>query len=161
MNVLVRKFVDCLHWLENATLVTAFVGMLCLAVMQIVLRNFFEAGVIWADSLLRMLILWIALLGAMVATRERNHINIDAISRYFPTVSQKLIDSVVALLSALICATAGWYAYLFVRMEFEDQSMAFAAVPTWTTEVIIPLAFFVMAIRFAIQVVTNWAGRKP
>ncbi len=159
MTLTFRKVVGFLHWFENATLVTAFVAMLLLAVMQIVLRNFFDAGVIWADSLLRMLILWIALLGAMVATRERNHINIDAISRYFPEMSKNLVDSVVALLSAVICLIVAWYAVGFVRMEFEDQSVAFAAVPTWTTEVIIPVAFFVMALRFAIQVVSNWSGK--
>jgi TRAP-type C4-dicarboxylate transport system permease small subunit len=151
----VKKVVRLLHWFENTTLVSAFIAMLFLAIMQIVLRNFFEAGVSWADSFLRMLILWIALLGAMVATRERAHINIDAISRYFPQVSQKFIDSLVALLSAVICMTVAWYAYQFVLIEYEDQTMAFASVPTWVTEVIIPLAFFVMAIRFGIQVVTN------
>lgn len=160
MSFYLKKVVDYLHWFENATLVTSFVVMLCLAVMQIVLRNFFDAGVIWADSLLRMLILWIALLGAMVATRERNHINIDAISRYFPAFSQKVINSIVALLSAVVCAICAWYAYLFVRIEYEDHSLAFAAVPTWVTELIIPLAFLVMAIRFALQVVTSLTDKK-
>jgi TRAP-type C4-dicarboxylate transport system permease small subunit len=156
-----KKMVLGLHWVENVALATSFVMMLSLAVLQILLRNFFESGVFWADAFLRMLILWIALLGAMIATREQNHINIDAISRYFPELTRKFVNSAVALISAVICGLASWYGSKFVLMEYEDDSIAFASVPTWTTEIIIPFAFLVMAIRFMIQFITAWKEPAP
>jgi len=161
MILAMKKVVTGLHWIENAALVASFVMMLSLAVLQILLRNFFEAGVFWADAFLRMLILWIALLGAMIATREQDHINIDALSRYFPELTRKFVRSAMALISAVVCGIAAWYGSKFVLLEFEDESMAFASVPTWTTEIIIPFAFLVMAIRFMIQFLTAWKEQAP
>ena len=70
--------VDFLHRLENIALISALISMLGIAVLQIFLRNFFDSGFLWAESFLRILVLWVAMLGAMVATREKNHISIDA-----------------------------------------------------------------------------------
>ena len=47
----------------------ALVSILVMALIQIVLRNVFDSGLLWAESFLRILVLWIAILGAMVATR--------------------------------------------------------------------------------------------
>jgi TRAP-type C4-dicarboxylate transport system permease small subunit len=66
--------------IEDYALV-ALVGLLVVfAGLQIVLRLFFESGIVWADALLRHLVLWTAMLGAMTAARENKHLAIDAIS---------------------------------------------------------------------------------
>ncbi|MBD3645863.1 MAG: TRAP transporter small permease subunit, partial [Pseudomonadales bacterium] len=71
-----------IHRLENSVLIVALVSMLTMALVQIFLRNFMDSGILWAESFLRILVLWVGVLGAMVATREDNHINIDVVSRY-------------------------------------------------------------------------------
>jgi TRAP-type C4-dicarboxylate transport system permease small subunit len=50
-------------------LVLLLLAMISLAFAQIVLRNGFDGGIIWADSLLRIMVLWIALIGAVVASQ--------------------------------------------------------------------------------------------
>ena len=84
MKPVLRLLISIFHFVENSALVVSLATMLILAISQIVLRNFFDTGIFWADSFMRLLVLWVALLGAMVATREQNHINIDAVSRYLP-----------------------------------------------------------------------------
>ena len=74
------RILRTLHLLEDTALIFSLLVMLCMALLQIVMRNFFESGFLWAESFLRVLVLWVAVLGAMVATRERNHINIDPVS---------------------------------------------------------------------------------
>jgi TRAP-type C4-dicarboxylate transport system permease small subunit len=135
--------------------------MLMLAILQIVLRNFFDTGVYWAEPFLRLLVLWVALLGAMVATRERNHINIDAVSRYLPGWIQKVANTVVTGVSSVVCCIVAWFGVELVMIEFEDKSIAFASVPTWVTEVIIPVAFAVMALRFFTEMITAWIDKRP
>ncbi len=51
---------------ENASLVLLLGSLMILAVGQIVLRTFFDSGLIWADELLRIMVLWIALTKGMV-----------------------------------------------------------------------------------------------
>jgi TRAP-type C4-dicarboxylate transport system permease small subunit len=150
-----------LHYIENSVLVVSLVTMLVLSIAQIVLRNFFDAGIYWAEPFLRLLVLWVALLGAMVATRERNHINIDAASRYLAPLARKAVTSVVAAVSSVICAIVAWFSLDFVMLEFEDQNIAFANVPTWLTEVIIPVAFAVMALRFFREMIVVWIEQRP
>ena len=55
-------------------------------------RNIFGAGIVWIDPLLRVLVLWVAIAGAVVATRNDNHIRIDYFTRYFSKKSGRYIQ---------------------------------------------------------------------
>jgi TRAP-type C4-dicarboxylate transport system permease small subunit len=147
----VQSVLKWIHKLEDGLLVSALISMLLVAVLQIILRNFFDAGIFWAELFLRILVLWVAMLGAMVATRESSHISIDAFSRYLHPNMKKLVAFVTQVFSAIICFTVAYYAVEFVQYEFEDQTIAFANVPTWLCQSIIPFGFFVMGFRFFIN----------
>ena len=56
--------------LENLALVTLLSGMILLAVGQIVLREVFDTGVIWADELIKLMVLWLAMVGSIAASRD-------------------------------------------------------------------------------------------
>ena len=137
-----------MHNLEDALLVSALLSMLAMAVVQIALRNFFDVGIFWAESFVRILVLWVAILGAMVATRESNHISIDILSRYLNATQKKIVFLVTQVFSSVICGVVAFYAYEFVQFEYEDETVAFADVPTWVCQSIIPFGFLVMSIRF-------------
>ncbi len=53
-------------WGEDALLVLILTAMIFLATIQIFLRNFLDMGFIWGDEMLRMLVLWLAVAGALV-----------------------------------------------------------------------------------------------
>jgi len=55
---------------------------------------------------------------------------------------------VVRLFTAFICMIVAYYSLLFVQMEFADGGTAFAQVPNWLCEAIIPFAFTVIALRY-------------
>ncbi len=137
-----------LHKAEDSLLIGALVSMLVMALVQILLRNFFDAGLLWAESFLRILVLWLAMLGAMVATRESNHISIDLVSRFLPETPRKFATLISYLFSAAVCGAVAYHAVLFIQFEYEDQTIAFASVPTWLCQSIIPIGFGVMALRF-------------
>ena len=152
--------VDVLHRLENIALISALISMLGIAVVQIFLRNFLDSGFLWAESFLRILVLWVAMLGAMVATREKNHIAIDAMSRYLSLPVQKGARLLTNLFSAVICGTVAWYSFAYVQLEYEDQAIAFLNVPTWLCQTILPFGFAVIALRFSISVVESLIGKE-
>ena len=105
------KLLRLLHRTEDALLVLALLAMLSLALLQIVLRNGFDSGMLWAESFTRILVLWVAMLGAMVATRENNHISIDAVSRYLPLQWRSYASVVTRLIAAVVCAVVAWYSF--------------------------------------------------
>ena len=131
-------------------LVILITVMAALAITQIFLRNFFHGGLVWAEPMLRTMILWVAMFGAMVATRDNKHIRIDVLTHYFPAVAVGWINVITHGFSSAICLLIAGHGARFVGMETEQVTLAFASVPTWFVASAIPLAFVVMAIRFAL-----------
>ena len=137
-----------LYRVENGILVVLLLSMLAMAVIQILMRNLFGTGIILGDILVRILVLWVGLAGAMVASRRCNHINIYILSRYLPERTGKTVKSAVEFFTAAVCSVAAFYTLRFVKIEFEEGGMAFAQVPIWVCETIIPIAFIVIALRY-------------
>ncbi len=131
-------------------------SMLFMAVLQIFLRNFFSSGILWGDAMVRILVLWVGLIGAMIATRNNNHINIDLISRFLPNNIKMISDLIVEIFAAFVSAVMTWLSLRFVLMEMEYEVTAFASVPAWVCEAIIPVAFAVICLRYSILSTTSF-----
>ena len=142
------RLIRVIDRLEDWLLVSMLAVMVVLAVTQIVYRNVAGGGVAWIDPLLRMLVLWVALSGAMIASRTDNHIRIDFFARYISGQYYIYIKRIVHAYCAIICAVIAWYSVSFVRMDYEFGTEAFAGIPAWITELIIPIAFGMMAFRY-------------
>ena len=142
------QFRTVLYRIEDGILVAILGLMIGLAALQIVLRNFFGAGFIWGDMLVRVLVLWIGLVGAMVAARQNKHISIDLVARYLPGRFNLPVKALVELFVTVVCTLAAFYSYVFVRTEFYEGGAAFGHVPVWVCQAIIPVAFTVMALRY-------------
>ncbi len=91
--------------------------------------------------------------GAMYASRNNEHINIELGIKYLSDKLRPYIQAVVFLFTAAICAVVAWYSIDFVLIEYQDNAMAFAKIPVWVTEVIIPFAFISIAVRYLIATV--------
>ncbi len=139
--------------IENGFLTLLLTGMVVLGFLQIALRNLADISFSWGDPMLRVLVLWLGLVGAIAATRDDNHIRIDLLSRFLPHTFKRPLEALINLFSAAICLLIGWHAALFVMMEKEDATVAFSNIPTWILESIIPLGFCVIGIRFAVNAI--------
>lgn len=150
MKYYVSNAIKAINKLEDWFLISMLFAMVVLAVAQIFYRNIFGAGVVWIDPLLRTLVLWVAIAGAVVATRTDNHIRIDFFTRYFSTKIFNYFQRIVYAFCVFICGLISWHAVKFVQMDYEYGTIAFADVPAWVTELIIPVGFFMMAMRYVL-----------
>jgi TRAP-type C4-dicarboxylate transport system permease small subunit len=146
----VNQLIAGIHRLEEALLVLLLTSMIGVAAAQVVMRNFFDSGLFWGDSAVRVAVLWVAMLGAMVASRNDGHIRIDIAGRYLPDGIKKSVGRMVSLFTCIVLALFAWYSYDFVRFEYEDATLAFGVVPAWICEAIMPVGAGVMALRFAL-----------
>jgi len=124
--------------------------MLGLAVLQIILRNFFQSGIQWGEPFLRILVLWLGLIGAMIASRNGKHINIDLLSKYMPEHIASISKIFCQLFTAIICAIVAYYSFEFILLEKESGDIAFSNVPLWVCESIIPISFSVISLRYVL-----------
>ncbi|MDH5766807.1 MAG: TRAP transporter small permease subunit, partial [Gammaproteobacteria bacterium] len=146
MSISNNKIITFINRFEDALLVFMLSCMIVLAVFQIISRNLFAEGMVWIDPLLRILVLWVGLAGAVVATRTNNHIRIDIFSKYLPKKVLPYVERTVYLFTLSICLLVAWHASRFVYSEYEYGTMAFASVPSWLTAAIIPVSFILIAI---------------
>jgi TRAP-type C4-dicarboxylate transport system permease small subunit len=143
-----RKLDELLRYFENAVLALLLGGMIILAVMQIGLRNFADTGFQWADPVLRILVLWLGLAGAIAATRDGKHINIDILSKYVAGRWLAATNVVTELFAAIVCALVGYVSYEFVLGEAEYGLGGAGNIPVWVYQSIIPVAFMLIAFRY-------------
>ena len=142
-----------LRRIEDGLLALLLTAMISVAAAQVIMRNLFDSGLFWGDSAVRVMVLWVAMIGAMVASRKDEHIRIDIAGRYLPVKYRRHVARMVNLFTFIILATFTWYSLQFVQYEFEDQTIAFGQVPAWICEAIMPFAAAVMALRYLIHTV--------
>jgi len=149
----IQRIIKLINKIEDSLVVLFLVSILSIAVVQIILRNFFDGGLIWGDSLISILVLWLGLSSAIVASRENKNINIDVFSAHVAEKYQPIIKKSGFLFAAIICLIISYYSFVFIHSEYLFNEIAFSNVPVWLTESIIPLAFFIMAIRYFLHLI--------
>lgn len=133
---------------EDAVLVVILTGMILLAAGQIVLRNFFDIGFFWTDEMLRLLVLWLAVAGAVAASRKNRHISIAVLDRFLPKTAKAAVDVVLHLFTAGICGLVTWHSLAFVRTSHEFGDVLLGSVPAWIPQAVLPLGFGLITYRY-------------
>ena len=147
--------------LEKILITVLLTVMILLAFLQIVLRNFFSTGIDWGDSLVRYLVVWVGFIGAAIAVRENKHLTIDILSRWISGAGSRIVQSVSYFISAVVCGLLTWAGIKFTMFEAQMGSTAFFKLPVWIPELIIPVTFGVMTLRYALYLLKGNLPRKP
>jgi TRAP-type C4-dicarboxylate transport system permease small subunit len=148
---LLQRVDSLLNKFESALLVLFLGVMIVLAFLQVVLRNAFSEGFLWADILLRHLVLWIGFLGAAIATSNDRHINIDAITRFLPSRQKASARVLTYFFAALVCYFLFDASISYIRLEMELGSTVYDAMPAWYAQIIIPAGYALLAVHFLIR----------
>jgi C4-dicarboxylate transporter, DctQ subunit len=143
-----QRWLGRLHRAEDGLLAGLIGALLLLSVLQIALRLLFDSGLDWAEPVSRAGVLWLALLGALGATRTRKHIAIDALPRVLPAWGQRLAWVASQLAAAGVSAAMAWFGYGMIAFELEAPVPFVPGVPSWVPMLVLPLGFGLMALRF-------------
>jgi TRAP-type C4-dicarboxylate transport system permease small subunit len=136
-----------LYKVQKVVVVVLFLALLGLSATQVILRLAFHTGVPNADTMMRYLVMWVAFLGASLATYKGRHINLDVVSRSLKKLNKNLVKFLVSLVSFVILSFLLKASVEFIMNEMPDSQMVFF-VPVWLLETIIPLMFFFMSLVY-------------
>ncbi len=145
------RLIKIVTWTENALLIAMLALMVGLAAAQILLRNFFDISIFGADQMLRLLVLWVALLGAIAASREGKHIHVDAIARWLPGKIKSGAVALTDLFTLVVCLLLAWQSLRFMQSARESAEMVFGTLPVWVAVMILPLGFTLIALRYSLR----------
>jgi len=150
-----QRWLDRLHRAEDGLLAGLLGALLLLAVSQIGLRLFFDSGLSWAEPVSRAGVLWLALLGALGATRTGKHIAIDALPRFLAPPAQRWAWRMSQLAAAAVSLALAWLGAGMVLMEREAPVPFVAGIPSWVPMMVVPLGFGLMGLRFIVAAWTD------
>jgi TRAP-type C4-dicarboxylate transport system permease small subunit len=154
---LLRSFDRLLAKAETVVLVVFLGSMVLLAFLQVVLRNVFGTGMVWADTLVRHLLLWSGFFGGSIAAFEGRHISIDALTKYLPQRWKHIAGGVTNLFGAVVCYFLSQAAWEFVRGEMEAGGEFLFGLPGYVGMVIIPIGYILLTVHFVLKMVENTA----
>ncbi len=150
------------NWIVKSEkfLIIAFVFfMVILSFMQVVLRLFFNYGIVWLDPVLRHMVLWSGFLGAILASRYSKHFALDIAFKIHSEKLQKASVFVANGFTLAISLLLFYAAYKFIRDEALAKSIAFYAgkfeIKTAFAEIIVPITFLLMAFHTFINSFRN------
>lgn len=115
----------------------------------------FPSSVPGAQKFALGLMLWAGMLGASVATRERRHIVLDAVTKKLDDADKKLFALLGGIATASFCFAVGGLGALQLSGEIHEWSSNEGVglyeslpIPTWIATLAIPTSFFLMGSRF-------------
>ena len=150
MSQLLDKVAIALRWIGNVLLVGLFLTMLLVAALQVIAREF-GLGLYWGDDLVRMAVLWVTMVGAVVAIGDSKHIRIDLIDRFLSELARRIAWAISCLGTASICAVFGYFSLDMVGWDYVDGTPGVGRAPAWVFETVIPGSAFLMTLRFTLQ----------
>jgi C4-dicarboxylate transporter DctM subunit len=144
--------------LEHGFLIAALVVAAVLPLLDTLGRPFGVFVPAGADYL-QQVVLWLAFLGGLVATRERRHLSLST-AELFGRGAVRRFGRVLA--AAVSAATVGILTYAAVGLVLanrEEGKTLMGGVPVWVLELVMPAALALMTLRFAGHASPGWVGR--
>ena len=143
-----------LRLVEDGLLVALLSTLIVLAAYQVIARNYFDTGLIWGDAFVRVCVLWITMVGAMLASRSDEHISIDLVSRFASGERARWARRCAYLFTCLLCGAFAYYSAEFVRSEYQYETIALASVLAWACAAVMRVAAAVTAIRYLLHTIS-------
>ncbi len=151
--------------IETTMLVGMLTAMMVLAVSQIVMREVFNiSGLVWAAEFIRLMVLWLALIGSIAACRENRHIRIDALSHVLPDKGIRIVRIVVDLFAAVVSGIIAVQAWRYLQIDIEYEVTVLVDTPAWIAHIIMPVAFALISYRVlvsSVQQLSDFVSGTP
>ncbi len=149
------------RWAEDLLLSGILLGMIGLASWQIIGRNLLGSNIAIGDELLRILVLWLTLAGAVAASRADRHIAIALLDRYLDGWKLNLVRFINQTFTAAVCGFLAWYSFEFVRMSHEFGDTLLRDTPAWLLQAPLPVGFAIMCYRHGLLALMALSGHAP
>jgi TRAP-type C4-dicarboxylate transport system permease small subunit len=116
----------------------------------------FPAGLTWAQPLGLILTLWVAYLGASMATKENLHLRVEVVQHAMPEKLRRITGLLSGVLTALFCLVLAYIGYRYVLVRYDEWVTSDGLgslhdglpIPYFATFTVVPLAYVLMAARF-------------
>lgn len=147
-------FSNGLARIEAIALAICLITMLSVAFFQVIMRNIYGIGYVWADILVRVLVLWVGLLGATVATHEGRHLTIEVVTKFLPAQVTRALRVFVNCFALTVCLFLTNAAVKYIKLQQATSTgQGLLGMPEWVSEAIVPIAFILISFHFFVLII--------
>jgi len=155
------KFNATLGFIEKWFSYLILIFLVILPVLDAIIRNFFHSSLPGSVLIVQHLTLWIGISGAALAARYDRLLTFTLGSQFLEEDSKisraaKFISSTAGAAVSLGLAVAS---FILVKTEAEYPNYIMQGLPTWVAEIIMPIGFFIIAIRLFFHGTKTWQER--
>ncbi|WP_096199590.1 TRAP transporter small permease [Bacillus sp. FJAT-45350] len=134
---------------------TFLVVMVCLISLQIITRLIFNTSFFWTDELARYLMISIIFLGASLAFQYGSHISIDLIFNRISKGSQKIMQTIVALLCITLLVVLVYKGFELVNITMVQRSPGLL-IPMGYIYMVIPISAILQILNIIDITINFW-----
>ncbi len=129
-----------MRWFDRAlaVLAAAFVVVLLGTVMAGVLFRAANHPLSWTDEAAGFLMVWVACLGWMIATRKQTHIRIRFFLDKVPSTPKRGVEVVLQLAMAVLGAVIAWYSVHLIRTNADIETISMPIAVAWMYVPLLP-----------------------
>jgi TRAP-type C4-dicarboxylate transport system permease small subunit len=99
---LIRILDNLIETIEKALVVVAFSALILAILVNIAARNLFQISLDKLFEVAPTLVLWLALLGASLAMKQRRHIKLELVLRFCPPRLRRLAEAAASLFGLVV-----------------------------------------------------------
>ena len=125
--------------------------------MQVIAREFGTGFLLGEDDLVRMAVLWVTMVGAVVAIGDSKHIRIDLIDRLFSITARRVAWVISRHNNSCHLCSIWFLLFRYDRMGtyVDGHARGWSSALLWIFETVIPGSAFLMTLRFTLQAFTK------
>jgi TRAP-type C4-dicarboxylate transport system permease small subunit len=153
MLKVLQKIDELVSKAEFALICVFLTVILLFSFTGVILRNVFHSGSMWMDVLAKNLVLWITMLGAALAVKNRRTLNIEVLNRLIPESKKKYLHIVLTLTSIAVCSAAAYACVGFLESEADSRDLVLWNMPMTYIEIVIPVGYVLICYHFLVQLV--------
>lgn len=146
-----------LGWTLGLVLSTALVVAMTLGVALLSTRFDEGLGYSWAPNIALTLLLWMAFLGASMATHDKRHLALDAVRKIVPAKHTRLYAALSFVVSAIVTAAFFYLSYTYFGKRIAEEPEP-GKIPDWIKVMSIPVALGTMTVRFFAYAIAEFVG---
>ncbi|MEE9610905.1 MAG: TRAP transporter small permease [Desulfatiglandales bacterium] len=131
-----------------ASILLAFM-MLSIAA-EVVMRRIFNRPLMWVTDISEYTLLYVTFLGAAWVLKNEGHVRLDLVLSYLKPKSRATIDTMAAILGAMICLVVTWQSGKVTLWAISTgiEVMKAIQIARWIPLIVIPIGSFLLSIEF-------------
>jgi C4-dicarboxylate transporter, DctQ subunit len=134
--------------IETAAVAFLFAMLVLVGLVKQLAGHFSSQQFGWAEDLMSALLLWLVMVGSVVAAGRLGHFRLRIVESLLPAGLAMALRRLAFFAAALVSLVLAWHGLQAVLLEFEFGRVVFGCLPLWMIHAIVPASFAVMGVRF-------------